>query len=147
MSRRGKWVALACLIAGFYVVGRAKGAESPEVGGAPMRIKGFHVSFEVSDLPRAVAFYSRVFGKAPDYELERCVGYVLADGVALNLERKEMARPVEHLTIAVDGIADLFRRFEADGLPIHQAPVRAPDGHAILGKIRDPDGNVLVFAE
>lgn len=111
-----------------------------------------------TDFARSVAFYQRIgfalvfaYGDPPFY------GQVARDGARLNLRHvdrpviDDTVRQAEDLvaaTLPVDraeAIESLFREFHAAAIPVHQKLRIEPWGSRTF-IIRDPDGNLLLFA-
>ena len=111
----------------------------------------------VSDVRAACEFYTRVLGfgvvfvhgEPPFY------GQVTRDGVRLNLRYvcdpvfdREMRERESLLSAYIDvtGVKDLYGQFRASGAEFQQSLRRQPWGaHDFV--VRDPDGNLLCFAE
>jgi predicted enzyme related to lactoylglutathione lyase len=121
-----------------------------------MTVSGVHLSVCVSDLDKAKAFYQKVFACDPLYQLpkEKPTQYAWAlldnkghAGVTLNVEKTSEKKICDNIWIVVPDIATLFAGFDQRGIDIASKPKKADDGHAIIGSIRDPDGNIINFAQ
>lgn len=112
-----------------------------------MKILKPHVSLNVSDIDRSVAFYERAFGVTAS---KRRPGYAKfdLDSPALNLSMQQAARTgvnASHFGVQVASSADVTearRRFEAAGLATATEEDTACC-YAVQDKvwIEDPDGN------
>jgi len=108
-----------------------------------------HLALKVSDVDRAVAFYSRVFGMRivwqPDpenaYLSSGCDNLALHKGTFGNAD----AQVLDHLGFIVPTIADVESAWswaQAERLDIAHPLKHHRDG-SISFYIRDPDGNVI----
>ena len=112
-----------------------------------MKVLKAHVSLNVSDIDRSVAFYERAFGVAVT---KRRPGYAKfdLDSPSLDLTMQEAARTgvnASHFGVQVassDDVAEARRRFEAAGLTTSSEKDTACC-YAVQDKvwIEDPDGN------
>jgi uncharacterized glyoxalase superfamily protein PhnB len=107
----------------------------------------------VSDSARAVDYYRRVLGFTkifeypPDAKMPepRYIG-VQRDGVSLHLQSYKPQRAgMTDAFVWVTDVDELFAEVSARGAIIHMPPTNQDWGTREVG-IRDPDGNVLVFA-
>ncbi len=117
--------------------------------GSEASIKGAHITFYVTDLERSRVAYEIILGIPPTYSLENEYGFVLAQGISVNIEKSKVTPIVQNtfLTLAVTNIDAAFGRFAERGIKIVSNPKRAADGHAVIGVVADDDGNRIVFAE
>ena len=113
----------------------------------------------VTDLPATCDFFTAKLGFAVDFTYGEppFYGQVVRDGVQLALrqvDRLVMAAIATALqaeadmlaaSIAVDDVERLFQEFTAAGVAFHQALRTEPWG-ARTFIVRDPDGNLLLFA-
>ena len=113
----------------------------------------------VSDLKATCEFFTAKLGFAVDFTYGEppFYGQVARDGAQIAL--RQVDRPVMAAiatvmqaeadmlaaSIAADNIAALFREFTAAGATFHQA-LRAEPWGARTFIVRDPDGNLLLFA-
>lgn len=119
-------------------------------------LSGAEPQLFVSDLPKALAYYSDTlgfeiafsYGKPPFY------AQVARDDVKLNIRQVDEAvldrtvRDREQLlsaTVTLDDAETLFREYEAAGVNFHQALRTEPWG-ARTFVVRDVDGNLILFA-
>ena len=121
-----------------------------------------HIAFEVTDLDRAVAFYTDKLGwkllfHARDEEHQEAFAFVEVDGCNLELlERLDKTGPppvnlpsppyCPHFAITVTDIDESLAELTQKGVDIAKGPME------ITGKVRwayfaDPDGNVIEFVQ
>ncbi len=110
----------------------------------------------VADIQRSCDFFTEklgfsvvfLYGKPPFY------GQVARDGVRLNLRHVDAPLVDQALreredylsaSINVDDVKRLYAEFDAAGVPFHQRPRKEPWGATTL-IVKDPDGNLLLFA-
>jgi catechol 2,3-dioxygenase-like lactoylglutathione lyase family enzyme len=111
----------------------------------------------VSDIQRSCDFFTRrlgftvvfLYGKPPFY------GQVGRDGARLNLRHVDaplvdqaLREREDYLSalITVDEVTQLYEEFQRAGVPFHQALRKEPWG-AETFIVKDPDGNLLLFAQ
>lgn len=111
-----------------------------------------HVTWLVSDLPRARAFYEGILGLAPDPARPDLgfagVWYTLPGGQQIHLMALPNPDPTEgrvahggrdrHVAVAVAGLDELAATLQQAGVDF----TRSRSGRAALF-VRDPDGNTL----
>jgi predicted enzyme related to lactoylglutathione lyase len=112
-------------------------------------IKSANLTVMVSDMQRAVAFYSETLGfeRGPQYGDEWAE--IRANGVTIGLHpggKRPVAPHHRHLSIGlrVDDLDAAVKRLEADGVQFTQAPI---DRGSRLAYFTDPDGNPLYLIE
>jgi uncharacterized glyoxalase superfamily protein PhnB len=107
----------------------------------------------ITNSPRAEDYYckvlgfSKLFSYRPDpTKVEPCYMGVARDGVTLHLQsfKRERAGMTDAF-LYVENVDRLFTEFSAAGAIVHMPPTDQTWGTREVG-IRDPDGNVLVFA-
>lgn len=110
----------------------------------------------VRDLVASSTFYSRMLGfsVAFMYGDPPFYGQVVRGGARLNLRQVDVPvfdprrRDTEQLlaaSIALDDASELFREYQAAGVEFAQ-PLRTESWGARTFIVRDPDGNLLLFA-
>jgi catechol 2,3-dioxygenase-like lactoylglutathione lyase family enzyme len=111
----------------------------------------------VADLDAALAFYIDALGFSLAFSHGTPASYaqVTRGGARLNLrhvdgpvfdaEFREREADALSTTLAVDDVEPLFRAFQAAGAPFHQTLRTEPWG-ARTFIVRDPDGNLILFA-
>ena len=128
LSRRG-------LIQGLAMLAAAGGAEAQDAGGLKAA-KIDHVSIQVTDLPRAVAFYQKMFGLTVVSEDKPNEIVRLGTGKALvSLHHKSPTGLVDHFAIGVEKFNKeaVTRELKARGI--------TPEDNLDAGfHIKDPEG-------
>ena len=110
----------------------------------------------VADIAAACAFYTAKLGFAVAFTYGEPPFYaqVFRDGARLNLRCisvhviDPLLRDAEHLlsaSITLDDAKPLFVEYQAAGVPFHQ-PLRTEPWGARTFIVRDPDGNLILFA-
>jgi catechol 2,3-dioxygenase-like lactoylglutathione lyase family enzyme len=111
----------------------------------------------VTDMEAAFAFYDRLgFAIAFTYGEPPFYAQIVRDGGRLNLRRigegpvfddgfRAREGDVLAATLTVDDSKALFLEFQQAGVPFHQTLRREPWGSRTFG-VRDPDGNLILFA-
>lgn len=99
LSRRG-------LIQGLTMLAAGGAAESIATAQEPEGLKGVnidHISIQVSDLPRAVAFYEKVFGlKVLGEDKPNEISRLGASKIIVSLHHKQPFAVVDHFAIGVE---------------------------------------------
>ena len=95
-----------------------------------------HISVQVTDLPRSIAFYREVFGLSIlNEDRENEIVRMGTSGILVSLHRKPPTGIVDHYAIAIDGFdrESVTRALEQHGL--------TPDQNLDYGfHVRDPEG-------
>ena len=142
-----------------------------------MRARSFsHVGITVSNLERAVEWYSKVFGLKPGGALEvsgpsgervlrlpphvhRAVLLPVGDFAIELLEFVPTRKPMEmrqddvgyvYICFAVEDLEDVYQRLTAEGIDFHTEPLYAEEGQIAGSKfcvMRDPDGKTIELVE
>ena len=106
----------------------------------------FHASLNVSDLPRALAFYQALFGVAPAKAYPDYAKFELSEPpliLSLKPHRAAKGGPLNHLGMRVRTVEDLAavqRRLEQAGYrPVRQDDVRCCYAHQTKFWVADPD--------
>ncbi|WP_316768400.1 VOC family protein [Pedobacter frigiditerrae] len=112
-------------------------------------LKGLRtIVYHVSDLTKAKEWYKTVFEIAPYFDEPFYVGYNIG-GFELGLDPDASGYTSGNASITYWGVDDIeacFKRFEALGIQIHEAPKNV--GGAIwVASIYDPFGNVIGLIE
>ena len=95
-----------------------------------------HISIQVTDLPRSIAFYQEIFGLSIlNEDRENEIVRLGTDSILVSLHRKPPTGIVDHFAIAIDGFdrEAVTRALEQRGL--------TPDQNLDYGfYVRDPEG-------
>ena len=122
-----------------------------------------HFAFEVSDMDRALEFYTARLGltlmfRKVDEEHQEAFAFLALDGGNLELlqnlapdapplGRKEPAAPYcPHLALVTSNMDKLVQRVKGKGIDIVKGPLEAP-GLAKWVYLSDPDGNVIEYIQ
>jgi lactoylglutathione lyase len=101
---------------------------------------------EVSDVPRAIAYYRDVFGLIPSWMWENRIGGVHTDHSSIEIYLSRAQRPSSsRLAVFVDDADAALERYRAAGAEIVDEIKTQPWG--LRGfTVRDPDGNLVDIA-
>jgi catechol 2,3-dioxygenase-like lactoylglutathione lyase family enzyme len=99
----------------------------------------------VMDLQAGIEWYTRFFGRSPDFAAGDEMLWEVADGGWLFIEAAPERTGTGRITIEVTGLDGLLEGLTARG--IDHEPVEAYPNGVRHAKIPDPDGNALAFAE
>ena len=142
----------------------------------PIPVTFHHVGITVSNLERAVEWYSKVFGLKPGVALEvsgpsgervlrlpphvhRAVLLPVGDFAIELLEFVPTRKPMEmrqddvgyvYICFAVEDLEDVYQRLTAEGIDFHTEPLYAEEGQIAGSKfcvMRDPDGKTIELVE
>jgi catechol 2,3-dioxygenase-like lactoylglutathione lyase family enzyme len=129
LSRRG-------LIRGLAMLAAAGGAEAQESGGLKAA-KIDHVSIQVTDLPRSIAFYEKMFGltNVSEDKPNEIVRLGVGKKALVSLHHKNPTGLVDHFAIGVEG----FNR-DAVTKQLKALGVTPEDNLDAGFHIKDPEG-------
>ncbi|NIP14140.1 MAG: hypothetical protein GWM88_05160 [Pseudomonadales bacterium] len=142
----------------------------------PISASFHHVGITVSNLERAVEWYSKVFGLKPGVALEvsgpsgeqvlrlpphihRAALLPIGDFAIELLEFEPTRRQMDmrqddvgyvYICFAVDNLDDVYARLSAEGIDFHTPPMLAEEGQIAGSKfcvMRDPDGKTIELVE
>jgi len=102
------------------------------------------VTFSVSDLKKATAFYEKTLGLNKKYEYSSYVGFDCG-GIEIGLSPKEGIKPSEHtpsVEFLVDDVANAYQTLKKRGVKFTVEPHDEPWGGR-EASFTDLDGNVL----
>jgi uncharacterized glyoxalase superfamily protein PhnB len=118
----------------------------PGEGSESMRWNHANPVLEVSDVPRAMAYYRDVFGLTPSWMWEDRIGGVRTDHGAIEIYLSRAERPsLSRLAVFVDDADAALARYRAAGAEIVDELKTQPWG--LRGfTVRDPDGNLVDIA-
>ncbi len=131
VSRRDLVQSLALLAVGGTA---AAGAVRQETPFAPSRID--HISIQVSDMPRSIAFYQDIFGlRVLNEDRENQIVRMGVDRIIVSLHAKAPTGIVDHYAIAIDNFnrEEVTRALAAHGLT-------AEENLDYGFYVRDPEG-------
>jgi predicted enzyme related to lactoylglutathione lyase len=118
------------------------------------RIKRMSPLLVVSNLERAISFYTKQLGFDLDFRYEDFYAGIIKDGHSIHLKLGEYSAEDRQtkkdnqdleITFAVDGIEDLYEEISARSVEITQPLRDMPYGKEFY--VADPDGNVISFLE
>jgi catechol 2,3-dioxygenase-like lactoylglutathione lyase family enzyme len=130
LSRRG-------LIQGLALLSAAAQAQAQEPGGAGLKgTRIDHISIQVSDLPRAIAFYEKIFGlTVMSEDKPNEISRLGAGKIIVSLHHKSPTAIVDHFAIGVENFNKerVTQQLKAQGI--------APEENLDAGfHIKDPEG-------
>jgi catechol 2,3-dioxygenase-like lactoylglutathione lyase family enzyme len=99
----------------------------------------------VSDLPVSMEWYQRFFGREPDLVAGDEILWDVRPGATLFIEPNEAAAGSGHVTFGVIGLDELLEQLDAAG--IEHEPIETYGNGVRHVSIRDPDGNLVAYAE
>ncbi len=120
-----------------------------------------HIALEVSNIDRAVAFYTdkigfSLYSKAINDEEHEEYCFLRAEGINLELisdlkknygNRQKVERPYcPHICFATDDMDKTVRELKAKGIEIIRGPLEI-EGEETWIYFADPDGNVLEYIQ
>ncbi len=100
--------------------------------------------YKVEDLPKAKAWYTKVFGVSPYFDEPFYVGFNVA-GYELGLQPGETAGPKSDSVLTywgVDDVQAMFEYFLSAGATAHEQP-QDVGGDIVVAAVKDPWGNVI----
>lgn len=113
-------------------------------------IKQISTQLQVSNLERAIEFYTQKLGFDVQFRFEDFYAGIFKDGCFIHLKLNDQPaqpKPDESLEImlTVDQIQAVYEELSAKGVHFTQTLRRMPYGSEFY--IADPDGNVIAFFE
>ncbi len=118
----------------------------PAEGSGPIRWNHANPVLEVSDVPRAIAYYRDVFGLVAGWMWEDRIGglYTEHNSIEIYLSRCDRPSP-SRLAVFVDDADAGYERYRAAGAEIVGEP--KTEAWGLRGfTVRDPDGNLINVA-
>ena len=109
-----------------------------------MKLQKVYTALLTADLAAAEAWYTRLFGRGPDYRpMDTLVQWELFDqgGVALSTDDDIAGRGV--MFLVVGDVAAERRRLQGLGIVLGDD---MEGDYSTLAQVRDPDGNLLTLA-
>ncbi len=99
----------------------------------------------VSDLDASIDWYTRFFGKDPDFRAGDEVLWEVDEHATLFIEPSRDHAGTGRITMAVTGMDELLERLAERG--IAHEPVETYSNGVRHVSVPDPDGNAIAFAE
>jgi catechol 2,3-dioxygenase-like lactoylglutathione lyase family enzyme len=99
----------------------------------------------VSDLDAGIDWYKRFFGRSPDVRVGKEVLWEIDEHATLFIEPNAEQAGAGRITLAVAGLDGLLDRLASEG--IEHEPIETYSNGVRHVNVRDPDGNVIAFAE
>jgi catechol 2,3-dioxygenase-like lactoylglutathione lyase family enzyme len=99
----------------------------------------------VSDLDAGIDWYTRFFGRPPDYRAGDEVLWEIDEHATLFIEPNAAQAGAGRITLAVAGLDALLEHLTAQG--IEHEPIETYSNGVRDVNIPDPDGNAIAFAE
>ena len=99
----------------------------------------------VSDLDAAIDWYTRFFGRPPDFRAGDEILWETGEHATLFIEPGAEQAGTGRITLAVGALDALLERLAAAG--IGHEPVETYSNGVRHAKVPDPDGNAIAFAE
>jgi catechol 2,3-dioxygenase-like lactoylglutathione lyase family enzyme len=99
----------------------------------------------VSDLDASIDWYTRFFGKPPDFRAGDEVLWEIDERAWLFIEPNAAQAGSGRITLAASGLNALLERLATQGIE-HEAIETYSNGVRHV-KVPDPDGNAIAFAE
>jgi len=120
----------------------------------PSSIRKMSPQLKVTDIDRAVNFYTKKLGFDIDFRYQDSYVSIVKDNYSIHLKSIDSFRSKRKINkedidldivFAVNGIEDLYKEISAKSVDIIQPLRRMPYGKEFY--VADPDGNILGFAE
>ncbi len=109
-----------------------------------MKAKKIYPSLLTTDLPAAERWYSRLFGRGPDFRpMPALLHWELFDQSGLMLSSSEEIASRGSIFLYVSDLAAERRRLENAGILLGSD---IPGDYSTLAQVRDPDGNLITLA-
>jgi catechol 2,3-dioxygenase-like lactoylglutathione lyase family enzyme len=108
-------------------------------------ITHLYAGVPVSDLDASIDWYTRFFGRPPDFRAGDEVLWEIAEHATLFIEPNAAEAGAGRITLAVAGLDALLDRLTAQH--IEHEPIETYSNGVRHVKIPDPDGNAIAFAE
>jgi catechol 2,3-dioxygenase-like lactoylglutathione lyase family enzyme len=99
----------------------------------------------VSDLDAGIDWYTRFFGRPPDFRVGDEVLWDIDEHATLFIEPNAAQAGSGRITLGVAGLDALLERLAAQG--IEHEPIETYSNGVRHAKVPDPDGNAIAFAE
>jgi catechol 2,3-dioxygenase-like lactoylglutathione lyase family enzyme len=108
-------------------------------------ITHLYAGVPVSDLDAGIDWYTRFFGRPPDFRAGDEILWEVADGATLFIEPNAAQAGTGRITLSVTDLDALLERLAAQD--IEHEPIETYSNGVRHVNIPDPDGNAIAFAE
>ena len=108
-------------------------------------ITDLYAGVPVSDLDAGIDWYTRFFGRPPDFRAGDEILWEINEHATLFIEPNAAQAGAGRITLSVTGLDALLERLAAERIA-HDPIETYSDGMRHV-KVPDPDGNALAFAE
>jgi catechol 2,3-dioxygenase-like lactoylglutathione lyase family enzyme len=108
-------------------------------------ITDLYAGVPVSDLDAGVEWYTRFFGRPPDFRAGDEMLWEIDEHAWLFIEPNAAQAGAGRVTLSVTGLDELLERLAAQG--IEHEPIETYSNGVRHVTIPDPDGNAIAFAE
>jgi catechol 2,3-dioxygenase-like lactoylglutathione lyase family enzyme len=108
-------------------------------------ITHLYAGVPVSDLDASIDWYTRFFGKPPDFRAGQEVLWEIDERAWLFIEPNAAQAGAGRITLSVIGLDELLERLAARH--IEHEPIETYSNGVRHVKVPDPDGNAIAFAE
>jgi catechol 2,3-dioxygenase-like lactoylglutathione lyase family enzyme len=108
-------------------------------------ITHLYAGVPVSDLDASIDWYTRFFGKPPDFRAGQEVLWEIDERAWLFIEPNAAQAGAGRITLSVIGLDELLERLAAKH--IEHEPIETYSNGVRHVKVPDPDGNAIAFAE
>ena len=108
-------------------------------------IKHLYAGVPVSDLDAGIEWYTRFFGRPPDFRAGDEILWEVAEGATLFIEPNPAEAGTGRITLSVTGLDALLERLAAQDIEHEQ--VETYSNGVRHASVPDPDGNAIAFAE
>jgi catechol 2,3-dioxygenase-like lactoylglutathione lyase family enzyme len=108
-------------------------------------ITDLYAGVPVSDLDAGIDWYTRFFGRPPDWRAGNEILWEIDEHAWLFIEPDAAHAGAGRITLSVAGLDALLERLAAQG--IEHEPIETYSNGVRHTKVPDPDGNAIAFAE
>jgi catechol 2,3-dioxygenase-like lactoylglutathione lyase family enzyme len=108
-------------------------------------ITHLYAGVPVADLDAGIDWYTRFFGRPPDYRVGDEVLWEIDEHAVLFIEPNAAEAGSGRITLSVTGLDAILERLADEG--IAHEPVETYSNGVRHAKVPDPDGNAIAFAE
>jgi predicted enzyme related to lactoylglutathione lyase len=121
-----------------------QGCSQPE--GFIMKAKQVLAAIAVGDIDQAIAWYGKLFGRPCDERpMKEAAEWMLSPGGGIQLVLSNENTGRSMVTLGVSDIESLVSELESRG--IETAATAPGEGRFRIAQVRDPEGNLLTFAQ